>query len=80
MLKNFEVQTDMACDGAEAVTAAARFNYDLILMDVRMPEMDGLQATRIIRSREEKQSAVADHRVHRQRLSGGRRGLSRSRQ
>jgi hypothetical protein len=59
MLKDFDVQTDTACDGAEAVTAANRFNYDLILMDVRMPEMDRLQATRAIRARGERLSTVS---------------------
>ena len=59
LLKGFEIQTDAACDGAEAVTAASRFNYDLILMDVRMPEMDGLQATRALRARGERLPIIA---------------------
>ena len=49
ILRNLGLEIDTVADGAEAVHAVQSGAYDLVLMDVHMPVMDGLKATREIR-------------------------------
>ncbi|MCP4345238.1 MAG: response regulator [Desulfobacterales bacterium] len=64
-LHNAGYQADLAVNGTEAVTAFKTEHYDLVLMDIQMPDMDGYEATKAIR----------DYEVERELKEQGKSGL-----
>jgi len=63
MLEDLGHKVDIAANGALAVKACALTRYDLILMDGRMPELDGASATRLIRAGGPEDAPVRDQEL-----------------
>ena len=84
LLEMFGCTAEMVENGCEAVAAVAARPFDLVLMDIKMPVMDGVQATRAIRALPAPAGALpilaltanADERDERDYVAAGMNGVA----
>ncbi len=79
LLQQMGYRADLACNGIEAVESVERQTYDVVLMDVQMPEMDGLEAVAPHHRALGQGPAPAHRRDDRQRHAGRPRDVPRGR-
>jgi len=62
LLQQMGYRVDVANNGVEAVSALDKQTYDIVFMDVMMPEMDGLEATKVIRERQKNRERYSTYK------------------